>query len=322
MTHCPLISVIVPVYKVEAYLDRCVESLLAQSWPNLEILLIDDGSPDRSGQLCDLWAGRDSRIRAVHKPNGGLSSARNEGLRHATGAYIMFIDSDDVIHPDMCRHLLQAMLDNGAQMAACEAAHTFDDQQPPYTVLDDWQVLTREEAIRRMWYQRGFFPSACTKLYCRELFDAQQFTEGLLFEDVDIMHRLLWQTEAVVYTASALYGYMHRDESITTLTFSLRDLDILTIADRLLDFAAQNAPALTGAARSYAVTAAMRVELNAPKTEEFEQGRSKARGILKSYGKQVLFDKNTRIKSKCGLALYYLCRPLLRAMYKKIDRWK
>lgn len=322
MNDTPRISIIVPVYNVEAYLDRCVESLLAQSWENIEIVLVNDGSKDNSGALCDAWCARNPRIRAVHKPNGGLSSARNEGLRHVDSPYVMFIDSDDAIHPDMCRHLLQAMLDNQAQIATCEAAHTFDDQTPPYTVLNDWQILDREEAIRRMWYQTGFFPSACTKLYRTELFAQQKFTEGLLYEDVDIMHRLLWQADKIVCTNSALYAYMHRGESITNQTFKLRDLDILTIADRLLAFAEENAASLLGAARAYAVTAAMRVELNAPKTEAFAPGRDKARSMLRSYGKQVLFDKHTRMKSKCGLLLYYLCRPLMGFFYKRVDRWK
>lgn len=322
MTHTPTISVIVPVYNVERYLDRCIDSLLAQSITDLEILLINDGSKDGSGALCDAWSSRDSRIRAVHKPNGGLSSARNEGLRHATGRYVMFIDSDDVIHPDMCKHLLAGLQQYDAQMAACEPAHTFEDQQPPYTVKNDWQVLSRTDAIRKLWYQRGFFPSACTKLYCRELFADNLFCEGLLFEDVDIMHRLLWQTDKVVYTTSALYGYMHRGNSITTKQFSVRDLDILVIADRLLTFAQEQDTALLGAARSYAVTAAMRVALNAPKTEELAEGRKKAKALLRQYGPGVLFDRYSRLKSKCGLLLYFLCRPLMRALYKRIDRWK
>jgi glycosyltransferase involved in cell wall biosynthesis len=316
------ISVIVPVYKVENYLDRCVQSILDQTWTDLEILLVDDGSPDNSGAMCDQWALRDSRIRVIHKPNGGLSSARNAGLEEAKGAYIMFIDSDDVIHPDMCRILLELAENHQAQIVSCEPAHTFDDEEPPFTTDSTPTVLTSREAISRMWYQTGFFPSACTKLFTRKVFQTQRFTEGILFEDVDIMHRLLWEAKTAVTIPAALYGYMHRGESITTNTFSLRDLDILPIAQGLLDFAQENDHTLLGAARAYCVTAAMRVELNAPQTPEFDDGRRTARNMLKEYGTGVLFDRRTRIKTKGALALYFCCRPLMRHIYKRIDRWK
>lgn len=322
MAQQPLISVIVPVYKVEQYLDRCVESVLAQTYTNLEVILVDDGSPDNSGALCDAWAQKDDRIRAVHKPNGGLSSARNVGLDHATGEYVQFLDSDDVIHPAMCGILLAALTDNDARIAACEVAHTFEGDAPAYTVEGELEVLSSTEAISRMWYQTGFFPSACTKLYRRDLFDAHRFAEGLLFEDVEIMHKLLWAAERVVCTSARLYGYMHRNDSITTARFTVRDLDILAIADDLLAFAREQAPGLLGAARAYAVTAAMRVQLNAPKTPELADGRARARAMLKEFGGGVIKDKNTRRKTRYALLLYFGCRPLLCFLYKRIDRWK
>lgn len=316
------ISVIVPVYNAQPWLDRCVESLLAQSHSQLQILLVNDGSTDQSGSMCDQWAEKEPRIQAVHKPNGGLSSARNAGLDHATGQYVMFIDSDDVIHPDMCQILLQGLLQQDAQIATCEAAHTFEDQDPPYTVVTDWKVMDRQEAIRHMWYQTGFFPSACTKLYVRSLFDGERFTEGLLYEDVDIMHRLLWQTKKVACNDSALYGYMHRGESLTTQSFSLKALDILTIAQKMRDFAENTDPTLSGAANAYSATAAMRVALNAPKTKEFADGHAAAKTLLKKYSKSVIFDKRTRRKTRLGLLLYFLCRPLARMCYKRVNRWK
>ena len=316
------ISVIVPVYKVEDYLDRCVNSILAQTYEDLQILLVDDGSPDGSGVMCDTWALRDSRIRVIHKPNGGLSSARNAGLEKAEGGYVMFIDSDDVIHPDTCRILMELAQTHRAQIVSFEPAHTFDDGQPPYVLHRETAVLTAEEAISRMWYQTGFFPSACTKLYSRSVFENQRFAAGILFEDVQIMHRLLWKAKTVVTTSAALYGYMHRGESITTNAFSHRDLDILPIAQGMLDFAREKAPSLLGAAKAYCVTAAMRVELNAPNTADFAQGRQTAREMLKKYGVGVLTDRHTRTKTRCALLLYFCCRPLLRPVYKRIDRWK
>lgn len=322
MAKTPIISVIVPVYKVELYLDRCVESILAQTYTALDIILVDDGSPDNSGAMCDEWARKDDRVRVIHKENGGLSDARNFGLNVATGEYIVFIDSDDVIHPDMFRVLLQAMQETDAQIATCEVTHTFEGDAPAYTCDGDLTVLTPSEAIERLWYQTGFYPSACTKMYNRNVFSSHRFEKGLLFEDVEIMHKLLWSAERIVHTPAKLYGYMHRRDSITTARFTARDLDILEIADRMLAFAEETAPLLCGAAQAYAVTAAMRVELNAPKTAEFIDGRAKAQKWLKEFGFAVLRDKKTRRKTRYALLLYFACRPLLRAVYKRVDRWK
>ena len=116
MSEMPTISLIIPVYKVEKYLDSCMQTVVAQSYRNLEILLVDDGSPDNSGAMCDAWAQKDARIRVIHKPNGGLSSARNAGLDEATGEYVMFLDSDDTLHPDICSHLYDCLSKHNAQI--------------------------------------------------------------------------------------------------------------------------------------------------------------------------------------------------------------
>ena len=283
----PLISIIIPVYKVESWLDSCVNSVLAQSYSNLEIILVDDGSPDNCGVLCDKWEEKDSRIRAIHKKNGGLSSARNAGLDVATGEYLMFLDSDDVIHPDTCNILYTCIKESNAQIAIGDIVHVFGDETPKYTVSAEQRTMSPTEAIKELWYQKSFLPSACVKLYHQSIFQSLRFTEGLLFEDVDLLHLAFWNAQTLVYTPSALYGYMHRDDSITTKPFNLRDLDILKIADKLLHFADTTAPALTGAAAAYAVTAAMRVALNAPNTQDFAQGHQHAAQLLKTYGKQV-----------------------------------
>ncbi len=322
MAEMPIVSVIVTVYNIKNYIDRCINSLLAQTYTSVEIIIVDDGSTDGSSELCDRLAEKDERIRVIHQPNGGLSNARNTGIDNATGQYIMFIDGDDVVYSDMCDLLLTGLQTYDAQIAACEVAHTFEGNAPDYVCNDKFELLNPSEAISQMWYQTGFFPSACTKMYSRQLFSQHRFTEGLLFEDVDIMYRLLWSSERIVCTSSRLYGYMHRCDSITTAKFTVRDLDILTIADRLLDFASNTAPHLIAAAQAYAVTAAMRVELNAPKTDEFTAAHKRARNTLKKFGFNVLKDKHTRKKTRYALILYYGCRPLMRAIYKRVDRWK
>jgi len=316
----PLISVIIPVYHVAAYLEACLGSVVAQTYKNLQILLIDDGSTDGSGALCDRWAAKDSRIRVIHQSNRGLSQARNAGLDAATGEYILFADSDDLLSPDLCRVLLEAA-GAGAEIAICDAVHIFPNRSWQFSAGGRWDWLDSAEAIRRLWYQTHFLPSAWAKLYRRELFSQLRFTPGIRFEDVDILHELLFRAEKIACTDAKLYGYVHRENSITTGSFSARDLDILPIAGKILAFG-QGHPQVQAAARAYAVTAALRVWLNAPRQQAFAQGIAQAETVLRTYGKAVMRDPNIRKKNRIALQLYFGCRPLTRLAYHFVNRWK
>lgn len=316
----PVISVIVPVYNVSQYLDRCMNSLVNQTYKNLEIILVDDGSTDDSGRLCDLWAVEDSRVRVIHRKNNGLSQARNTGLDAATGEFITFVDSDDVLSPHLCRVLYDSIREC-AQIAICDAEHIFPEKPYEFVVSEKQEILTAEMAIRQMWYQKSFLPSAWGKLYRRELFAGHQFTVERLFEDIDIMHELFDAADTIVYNRSRLYGYVHREGSITTKAFCERDLDILLIAHKILDFT-QDRPTLRDAAEAYAVTAALRVYLNAPQGETFARGVEQAEGLLAAYGKKVMADSQIRRKNRYALWLYFHCQPLMRFAYKFINRWK
>ena len=315
----PLISVIIPVYNVEKYLDACMESVVAQSYQNLQIILVDDGTKDRSDAICDAWAEKDSRIQVIHQQNRGLSGARNTGIAAARGEYILFVDSDDVISPLLCQTLLDAL--GEADMAVCDPVHVFPGKDWAYALSQTVTVMTSEEAIKTMWYQTGFLPSAWGKLYRRSLWQSRQFTEGRLFEDIDLMHEVLYETKTVAYTPARLYGYLHREDSITTKKFSVRDLDVLLIADKILAFV-KDKPALLPAARAYAVTAGLRIYLNAPQKPEFSQGLTKAGELVDTMGRQVLADPNIRRKNRIALQLYFNSKPLLRFVYRFVNRWK
>ena len=144
-----LISVIVPVYKVEAYLDRCVQSIVDQTYTNLEIILVDDGSPDRCPQMCDEWAKRDARIRVIHKPNGGGAQARNVGLERASGEYIAFVDSDDYLLPGMYEALLCALMQTNCDIAECDYYVVNSDVFPRYETIQRLKVYTPQDAIAK-----------------------------------------------------------------------------------------------------------------------------------------------------------------------------
>lgn len=315
----PLISIIVPVYNVEDYLNNTLTSIVSQTYRNLEIILVDDGSTDSSGAMCDEWATKDPRIRVIHQENNGLSCARNVGLDFSTGEFILFSDSDDVMSLDLCQILLDSITPE-VHIAICDILHIFPDQPYSFRILPEHVILDAHEVIRQMWYQTGILPSACAKLYRKAIFDSHRFTPGISFEDIDLLHELFWTSQKVVYTPSQLYGYVHRSGGITARPFSVHDLDILNVSQKLLHFS-EDKPSLIKPAQAYAVTAAFRIYLNAPRTPEYSAVIDQAQSLIRQYGCAVLSDPCTRKKNRYALLLYYFCKPLLRSIYPKINRW-
>lgn len=211
------ISVVVPIYKVEQYLPRCIDSIRAQTYRDLEILLVDDGSPDGSGAICDRYAAMDSRIRVIHKENGGLSSARNAGIDAAQGEFIAFVDSDDWLEPQGYAVLLQAMQSHGVPMAVGGRRDVSEKTGERRISLcpQKEQVLTGEELARRIFLWEGADSSACDKLYRRELFDGIRYPLGITSEDVPVTYRLALRAEWIVMVPVAFYNYYHRVGSIS-----------------------------------------------------------------------------------------------------------
>jgi glycosyltransferase involved in cell wall biosynthesis len=218
------ISVIIPVYNVAAYLNRCVQSIINQTYSNLEILLVDDGSKDQSGSLCDEWEQKDSRIKVFHKENGGLSEARNVGIDHATGQYLCFVDSDDYIHRDMIRVLYDNIHKTESDISMCEFRRVKDQtDMGEITVSEHIDVFEKKEPIDLL-YQKVFLNKstlivAWNKLYRKELFDEIRYPVGKFHEDEYVIHRILFEAHRLVYTPDAYYCYVQRDNSIMD-TFS------------------------------------------------------------------------------------------------------
>ena len=224
----PCISVIVPVYKVEAYLKKCVDSILGQTYQNLEIILVDDGSPDNCGEICDEYAARDPRIKVIHKPNGGLSDARNAGLDVCTGEYIGFVDSDDWIEPHMYQRLYELIQQFNADMAFGGVADDVLQGNIVRTVKtsDYGETPFAEDNVAAM--RRYFHGSwaAWDKLYRAELFREIRYPVGEINEDEAIVLPLLDRCNAVCYTNEVFYHYVRRVDgtSITTSAFSEKKL--------------------------------------------------------------------------------------------------
>ena len=217
-----LISVIVPVYKVEQYLPRCVDSILAQTYQNLEIFLVDDGSPDRCGSICNDYAKKDSRIQVIHKKNGGLSDARNAALDICTGEYISFVDSDDYVSTDFIASLYQALQNHHTRLAIC-GINKFDESgniSVDYSPSNIEKCVSGREMFATVWR-----PSACNKLYHRSLFDNIRYPFGKLYEDLFIYHDILAQIDRASFTGKNSYFYFNRQLSIMNKEYDIRNTD-------------------------------------------------------------------------------------------------
>lgn len=207
-----MISVIIPVYNVEPYLRQCIDSIISQTYTDLEVLLIVDGSPDNCGEICEEYARKDKRIKAFHTKNNGLSSARNYGILHANGEYIGFLDSDDWIEPEMYSDLLERIEVTGADICMC--GYRKEDDPSEYIFQPDEVIYNRTEALNAL-LKGKINNSVWNKLYRRELFREVRFPDGKNFEDVIILNELLWTAKRVAVISAPLYHYRVRQNSIT-----------------------------------------------------------------------------------------------------------
>lgn len=301
----PLVSIIVPVYKVEQYLARCVDSLLAQTYTALEILLVDDGSPDGCPQLCDAYAAQDARVRVLHKQNGGLSDARNAATPQAKGEYILFVDSDDWVHPQTVAYLMRAACESGADIAVCDWYYARAEKPPAALSYAPPQCMTGQEAVACMLYQQGFTTCAWGKLYPRAV--AQQFLYpvGKNCEDLFTTYKMLYTVRAVAYVRLPLYAYFQRGDSIMNACYTEKNLDQLDAVDEIAAFAARECPALSRPAAARKFSSYCQLWLRLPHPLRAAQG-ARLRAGLSETARTVLRDKSARRKNRLA-ALLYVC---------------
>jgi len=224
MKHEPIISVIVPVYNVEKYLDKCIESIIDQTYKNLEILLIDDGSTDNSGKMCDEWGKKEKRIKVYHKKNGGLSDARNYAILKAKGEYLSFIDSDDWIEKNMYEKLISGCIKNNKDIGCCNRVRVYEQYSKNETIIDkDEKNVNKNDFLSIIML--NFDTSVCNKIFRKKLFDKISFPKGKIYEDIATLPYLVDISNGAY--CNNLYGYFYRQNtsSISHNRFNIKKFD-------------------------------------------------------------------------------------------------
>ncbi len=240
-----LISIIVPVYKVEEYLDKCIESIVNQTYTNLEIILVDDGSPDNCPEICDKWAERDNRIKVIHKSNGGLSDARNAGLSVATGDFIAFVDSDDYIETDMYEKLLDVALRNNTDIVSCKLRMVYENEDYSVASEDTGDVIiySTEEAMSALIDDK-IRQVVWNKLYRTEIIKDVNFDVGKYHEDEFWSYKAIGAAKKIATIDYTGYNYLQRSGSIMGNSYSLKRLDAVEAKSLRQDFLKLNFPTL------------------------------------------------------------------------------
>lgn len=234
----PLVSIIVPIYRVEPYLRRCVESLRKQSYENIEIILVDDGSPDACPVICDEYAEMDDRIRVIHRENGGLSAARNTGIEAARGEYLSFVDSDDYVTEDFIESLYELLQESGAMIAQCRFSYVHGEKLT-FEENHSWTIYRGESLMEQLYAREEwatYFVVAWNKLYKRELFQEIRYPAGQIHEDEATTYQLFHVGKRLAFLDRALYGYFVENTGSITAKFSRKRLDYLTAQEQRIVF--------------------------------------------------------------------------------------
>ena len=304
----PLVSVIVPVFRVEAYLEKCALSILSQDMEDFELILVDDGSPDACGEICDRFAARDSRVQCIHKENGGLSDARNAGSDAARGEYLSFIDADDYVEPTYLSYLL-SLIQTVPGCKVSQANHFVERNGkclPAYSE-EEKTVFSVHDAFEAALYHDRVDVSAWGKLYHRSVFGSLRFPKGRLYEDTYVFGDVLEATLSYVYGGRPQYHYVQRESSIVNQGFAEKNLQFIDSAERLTEIALRSYPDLDAACRrrmTHARLSVLRYMEHCPK--EYSDLRDSLRRQVLSAAAAVCADTKTPRRDKLAIRLLQL----------------
>lgn len=300
-----LVTIIIPVYKVEKYLKKCINSVITQTYSNLEIILVDDGSTDHCGEICDAFAEKDTRIKVIHKANGGLSDARNAGIDVMNGLYVVFIDSDDWVSKYYVENLYRAVKEGKTKLSTSWFIEVDegDEAIPEAKVSRETEVLTAHDCLYRLFRQDGVEMSAWGKMYHRDLFENLRYPERKLYEDIPVTYRAIDLAEKVSVIKCVDYYYLQRENSIQYQKFNSNKMDAIVHMQELYEFVEKKYPDLRKAAvcRYFSTVCNLLFQVDNDSKKEKEILWKK----ICEFRKTVLFDNQARKKARIAAFLSY-----------------
>ena len=318
-----LISVIVPIYNVEKYLRRCLDSIINQTYKNLEIILVDDGSPDNCPEICDEYARKYERVKVIHKKNGGLSDARNIGIKQSKGDYITLIDSDDCVTHDYCEFLYNLLKKYNADMSICKHLVKYDDFGEISTGTKKEYILNPEKALKMLLYSDDIDVSAWGKLYKRKLFDNIEYPKGRLFEDSATTYKLIDLCKTIAFKSEEKYIYFVRKDSITTKEFNEKKMDLITSTKEMCDYVMEKYPQLESAAKRrlmYAYLSTLTQLAKCKNYKNYNEYKAKLMNYIKKNRKEVIKDKLTPRRDRLALYTTYFGFKIFRISWSLYEK--
>ena len=311
------ISIVIPVYNVEKYLQRCLDSVLKQTYTDIEIILVDDGSTDGCGMICDEYKKKDKRIKVIHKENKGLSDARNVGIDQITGEYLVFIDSDDFVSRYYIENLWRALKQSNAEMAISGFINYYEgDNIPLEKIVEENQIkkMTTQECLKKMFYQDEIDMSAWGKLYKSEMFCDIKYPVGKLNEDILVTYRLVEKSRSIAFIDNIDYMYFQRRDSIQNSTFNLKKMDAIEQMKILRAYIKKNYPQLANAidCKYFSTLCNVLFQIDDLK---YKNIKSEIWSEIKQLRSVIIKDKFARKKAKVGALLSYLGCNRMKRIY-------
>lgn len=309
-----LVSIIIPAYNVGPYIEGCLKSVLGQSYPHIEVIVVNDGSTDNTPEILSRYENSDKRVKILSQNNQGPSVARNNGLAHVTGQWIMFVDGDDGLFKNSVSTLLSLAKKHEAEIAIgnfvrkpkCRNAHVRDS------------LLTPEQTLRRLFFQKGVDSSPWGKLYKKELFHGLKFREGIIYEDLDLIYKLFAKATKIALTTAKVYYYRHTEHSLMN-TFSEKRLDSLEVTKRIEEWTAQKYPTLLAGARNRRLSANFNILgllIANDAVSDYPETAQQCWDVIRRYRKKLLFNPKVRLKNRVGILVSYAGLKILSAFLR------
>ena len=311
-----LISVIVPVYNIEEYICDSIDSILNQSYKNIEVLIVDDGSTDNTGKICDEYAAKDNRVSVFHIENGGAAHARNVALDKMTGEYVAFVDGDDYINKLYLEILYNNILKIKADIATCNWVEIHPNGMGVCGEMISCEIYDNERAIKELLYQVKIDSAMWAKLFKSSLFSDIRFPVGNIYEDLAIIYKLFEKSQRVSYNTYDGYFYLIRSSGTTLHDFTPKKMDLIDTLDEMDQYLSEKYPTLKKAIASRIVRGNFHIYLQVPRKQQFKKYRKRIEKNIRKLRRTVICDSEARNGTRISLGITYLSFNLLYALKK------